>query len=57
LEEVEDLPVDTDRNDALKYDVRFAKHVMTSATPLVTYIACILTNIQCSTAFGQIYIW
>jgi hypothetical protein len=47
--EVEDLLVVTDRKDTLKYDVRFAKHIMVSAIPLVMYTVCILTNTQCST--------
>jgi hypothetical protein len=39
--------------DQMKYDVRFIKPVMASAIPLVTHITCIITNTQCSTAFGQ----
>jgi hypothetical protein len=55
--EIEGLIFFTDGKGTLKYDVRVATHVMASATPLVTYSTYILTNNQCSTAFGQIYIW
>jgi hypothetical protein len=52
-EEIEELPVDTDRKDTLKYEVRFTKYVMAAATPLLTHITFIPTNTQCSTSFGH----
>jgi len=53
MEGAEDLLVDSDREDTLIYDVRVTKHVMASTAQLVTYIACIATNNQCSATFGQ----
>jgi len=56
-QEREDQLVNTDRKYHTKYEVRFTKQVTAFTAPMVTHIACTPTNTQCSTSFGQSYIW